>query len=88
MKEVEFERKVKEKDAEIEMKKAELDRQAKEKDAELERQAKIIQEIQINAELVRQTTEIEKNKRIDLLENKMDLIETKINKMLDLMNKS
>ena len=70
------------------MKRAELDRQAKEKDAELERQAKIIQEIQINAKLVTQTNEIEKSKRIDLLESKMDLIENKINKMLDLMNKS
>ena len=34
MKEAEFERKIKEKDAEIEMKKAELERQAKEKNNE------------------------------------------------------
>ena len=84
MKEVEFERKVKEKDAEIEMKKAELDeldKHSKEKDAELERQAKIIQEM-------RQTNEVVKNKRLDLIEHKMDLMESKINKILDLMNKS
>ena len=52
------------------MREAEFERKIKEKDAELERQAKIIQEM-------RQTNE-----------NKMDLMESKINKILDLMNKS
>ena len=64
-----------------------LERIAKEKDAELNRQVKAIQEIEKESELGKQTKEMERNKTIDSIEYKMDLMENKINEILSLLNK-
>ena len=64
-----------------------LERIAKENDAELNRQAKAILEIQKESELGKQTKEMERNKTIDSIEYKMDLMENKINEILSLLNK-
>ena len=58
-----------------------------EKDTELNGQAITILERQKESESVKQTKEMVRNKTIDSIEYKMDLMENKINEILSLLNK-